>query len=259
MISAYRVLERVKMVSPTGFQFVDDVTGAGIKDGLEAQAFSMADPYVRTFAKGGGSGYCRFARFPQVRPRVSVTDLLGRFLPLQFDGGSVESGGEVRLFSAPQRAPVFGLATARAFLRDADTGLPGAWSLLRLSRNGATWTGLSDARGSVVVTLPYPEPSPATVHSILGGTPLPLHRQHWGFEVSVRYRRWVDPAEIPSAPLREDLAGLAAGHVWFDGTKTAEFPIANLEYGQELILRSRDAGGYEMSELLITPQGGINA
>jgi len=253
MTPTYRILERVSMASLTGYQFVDSLTATAIGQSLNVFAFSATEPDVQYPGSPNPSGFYIFKTFPSFQATVLASDPNGGYLPLQFDASATASGSAVPLFVSSASPLANGLATVRARLLDANTGLPGAWALLDLSRGGQTWTGLADESGSVVVLLPYPEPVHFGVSSISGGTPVPLNKQRWTFSVAVRYHRWPDLRSIPRTPRLSDLNLLPLGRLWNEPSATTPFGLATLEYGNELILRSRDTSEHETSVLLLTP------
>jgi hypothetical protein len=186
---------------------------------------------------------------------VSVRDPERRFLPFTFEADLPFRGlfelpcespphsplagrvGALPVFSTAWRPIPAGATVARAQLVDAVTGKPAASALLEVTVAGATFRGLADARGNVVVVLPYPEPA-GSIGSPPGGTAVPFTQQRWPVTVACSYGRVGSPPDPPDLchvleqpPAALDVAG----------------PL-ELAYGRELVLRA--AAG---SEVHVTP------
>jgi hypothetical protein len=281
-------LELVDRTALLGVRFWDNVTGRAVGEGLR-----VTEPTTGRRAVRGPSNVYVFGDLPGLRAAsfgvadptfwssppatagftCDVTDRDGRFIPFSFRtelpwrGLFVPScvatssppgvGNSVPLFSAPARPVQPGFASVRADLWDLVADAPAAGAVLEISGVGANvWSGVSDARGSVVVQCPYPEPR------WQGASPPPgssaLSQQSWTVGASVRYSPAVaaspasgDPTIAANAVWSPDLCAVltqAAGTLLASDSPTAVLPAQTLMFGHELILRS--AG---RSELLVLP------
>ncbi len=199
----------------------------------------------------------------------AVTDSTRQFLPFAFtvdvpvrglfseDCGLVGSPpdtavGAVPLFSTPNRTVPAGTAAVRADLWDAIDDGAAAFAVLEVSANGGpVYRGVADAKGRVVVFLPYPEPP---WH---GSSPPPgsqaLSEQTWPLTLAVRYA----PASA-SPPLPDPASGAAPDLCAvltqpFGTLLGAESPAPPLEpqelpFGRDLVLSTPGR-----SELLVIP------
>jgi len=256
------VSERLTYVAPLGVRFVDPATRRPLADGLVVHAAgrrlfaNRADTFVLTgvpglgFAERGLGDDAYWADPPErVTVTVEVDDPRGRFLSFSFDadlpargafeltcGSPPDVTGPIVLFSSVARMVPAGCAVVRADLWDADADAPAAWALLEVSAPGVPIArGLADARGSVAVVFPYPEPSG------LDGSPPSLERralsaQSWTIEVRAFAAQRTGP--VPSRPdlctvLTQPEATLLAG-----ASPATPLTDATLDYGRELVLRT---------------------
>jgi hypothetical protein len=169
-------------------------------------------------------------------------------------GSPPEPGAEpaVPVFPTPARVVPAGQAALRAELQDSGGG-PAAFAVLEVRHAGLLLgRGLAGADGRVLVVFPYPEPQPAGDSP---PRPVPILRQEWLLEITVRYRRSLpvltpDPGgpAFPElcAALRQPPATLHEA-----GSPPRVVTEASLGFGRETVLRS--AGGDPV--LLVTPSG----
>lgn len=279
-----RVLEAVTRTALLGVRPWDAVSGQAITDGLrltELRHGTEATPNrsgVFVFhdlpglrASAYGSGDEAFWADPPASASfdLELVDSRRRFLPFRFAADAPARGlfreqcphafsppevdvPGVPLFSAPSRPLPTGLAVVRADLWDADLDAPASWAVLEVTPDGAPATrGVADARGRVVVALPYPEPHWP------GSSPPPgssaLSEQTWSLQLAVRY----DPAGA-TPPLPEPSAGIAPDLCTVLGQAPAVLlqvrspatPLtgATLAFGRQLTLRTPGR-----SDLLVSP------
>jgi hypothetical protein len=207
---------------------------------------------------------------------VEVTDRRRRFLPTLFgvmvphkgvyptgavysppDGGPPAGGFPgFYLFSSCVRPVMPGIAAVRARLVDRDRPLgPGAYeparhALVEVEVGGHRWFGVSDARGVVVVLLPYPR----FAGSIGVSLPDPgMRTQSWDLTVRVRYQPdLVSTPPWSQVPRFETVAGQPDGGIWATRSLRVSSWQQLLRLGEELELRT---GGHATSELLIDAEG----
>jgi len=130
----------------------------------------------------------------------------------------------------------------RADLWDAVADAPATGALLQIAGVGAnTWSGVSDARGSVVVQCPYPEPR------WQGASPPPgsaaLSQQSWTVDASVLYSPPTasPPASVSQSDGSPDLCTVLSqttGTLLASESPSTALPSQTLLFGRELILRS---------------------
>lgn len=183
---------------------------------------------------------------------IDVRDTGGTFLPMRLSAdlparglyvphcGSPPAGTAsstyVPLFSAPTRRLPGGVAAVYAQLAALDTDgstIPATWSV------GEAWidgeqvaTGMSDARGSLLLAFPYPAPplgmtSPAEAWS--------LYQSNWQVQLRVRYAPPADASHPPDycSAFRQPEVQV------IDGLSPVTFmPAQTLFYGQALVFRS---------------------
>lgn len=277
-----QTLEAVTRTALLGVRFWDRVTGHAVADDIEVTdsasgrrlrrnrsgVFVLHD-YPGLRASAFGAGEDDFWASPPAGAELTLTvnDRSGRFLPLRFTadvparGLFVEDCGipgsppdfsvvGVPLFSASARMAPAGVAAVRAELHDGVADEPAAWAVLEISAPGTpVYRGVADARGSVVVLFPYPEPP---WH---GSSPPPgsraLSDQVWTVDVAVRYSPATTspPPGLPSQPpdlcavLRQSSATLLE-----TASPAAPLGAQTLEFGRELVLRT---AGH--SHLLVLP------
>ena len=148
----------------------------------------------------------------------------------------------VPLLSAPARPVPAALASLRAELLDADTGLPAAFAVLEIRHAGALLArAMTGADGALLAVFPYPEAGPAAAPP--GSPPGPggLLQRTWRLDLAVRYGPVAGmPAPAPGEPSYPELcqaltqppARLFAGAA----SPPMSVTTATLAYGRELNL-----------------------
>jgi hypothetical protein len=280
--------EQVSRVTPLGVRFWDVATNAPAEPGLSLTAYPPAFTDLRSTADVTRAGVYFFHDLPGLRliengegdqafwdanpPRfpftVEVSDPLGRYLPFSFDVllpvhgkyGLLDSplspaltpdATWMPLFSAPARDLAGPSGTVRAVLQDAFLGAPAAWALVTLTLPGAPMAiGLADDRGALLVSVPYPEPRNSRFASPLGSASPKLSDQTWPLTLTVFYR----PGITQPFPDLGEILQQGAAAVWRDSARSSPGGSYTLQFGQELVLRSRDSiTGRELPVLLVTP------
>lgn len=202
---------------------------------------------------------------PAVPHLVRVRDTSGRFVTTGFSvslphRGAFPAAGDLApingtstrfpglpLFSAPTRRVPPGFAAIRADLRR-DTGrvdprlgrpvlAPAPFAVLRADVAGATWFGVADATGSVLLTFPFPR-----FEASLGtGTPgVSPSEQRTEVTLSVRFGELAAHPWL-GAPVFDDLRNQPVAVVRPDPDGPAEASLVRtLTYARELVLTSRD-------------------
>jgi hypothetical protein len=248
------VLEEVTIVTPLGVKFLDESTLAVVSDDLIVTLHPVGIPEWKTRGIANRSGAIVFNHLPGMRdvergagddafwatqtPRfdfvLEVTDRAGRFLPYSLDlqipvqglltlpvAAPLEPREGLSLFSAPSRATPEAMAVVRAELVDAVHGGPAAWALVEARTESSLVRGLADARGCMMLALPYPPQ-----HIVLGSLPgsgADLHLQTWNVDLTIRY------AARDPIPRRPDLEDILTQPI-------ASTTSATLRFGQELVL-----------------------
>jgi hypothetical protein len=140
----------------------------------------------------------------------------------------------------------------RAQLLDISANSPAAWALIAAQIPGAgVMTGLTDARGVVSLTLPYPEPRSTPFASPLGPGSLRLSDQTWPVTITVFYSQRSTGDNLPDL---EWILQQGPATAWMDTTRSAPAGSFIAQFGKELILRSFDAtSGRQLPVLLVTP------
>ncbi len=194
---------------------------------------------------------------------VEVVDEAGRFQPFLFraqlpvqglftwtcgqGSAPIATPGHVPLYSSGSRQAPAGMAVIRADLWDPNLadgkGGPAAWAVLEAVVAGPAplrVRGLADARGRVALIFPYPEPTGAPLSPIagspLGATGPALLDQAWEVELQAAYQPSDPPPDIPDLC---DALTQPAADLWDD---LGQHPLTQqtLNYGQELVVRSKD-------------------
>lgn len=196
---------------------------------------------------------------------VEVTDAENRFqsfrfplkLPVrnifQWDAIPVVSPSKnlfsIPLYSSPTRLPLAGMAVVRAELRENDD-VPASFAVLEARFEGTLVArGMADRDGKIALIFPALSPQnnpivspPATA------TRIALAEQKWNLALTLKYQ----PNVFVSSPSETVFGGetlpdltralkQANGTLWANAQKTDELTQADLKYGKELILRSREA------------------
>lgn len=211
-LTQVQALETLRLFTPFGIRFWDDVTGQVIGDGLSVIAYSIAYPARRVAAIVTPHGVYALHGLPglhavenggpvtQRKPFViEVVDSAGRFQPFllqveipanglfewtcdplssPFTGGSSPATFPTfaPLFSSPTRLPPGGMAVVRAQLWDADANIPAAFAVVELFYGSKLLVrGFADAAGQVALIFAYPEP--VAQYDTLGTSPPQLAGQ----------------------------------------------------------------------------------
>jgi hypothetical protein len=287
------LLERIGRVAPLGIRFHDASTGAAIPGGLEVIAYPQVAPIQQRTAFANASGVYVLQNLAGMREFefgegddafwssppsaqhyiVEVTDLRGRYLSCQFEADvptrrlfdlpclPVESppadpAQSVPLFPSAARSTSGGRAVIRASLYDPALDRPAQSALLAIHYEGRLLArGVSDARGSVMLDFPYPEPIIFLPESPLTSG-IALTAQQWTLQINAAYTPPPGDAE------RFDLCALLGAppatlwSVWDDPAGVTPMSEAALNFGKEAILRTRDAdSGLLLSQLFVTATG----
>lgn len=211
---------------------------------------------------------------------ISVDDPGGRFLPTVFSvalplgyrgeflsaalsppGGSP---GRAYLFSAAGRPVAARAAAIRADLWDADREAPAAWAVLRATVKGRTHTAVADDQGRALLMMPVPSVDrlrlgspPGSGQGSPAGNRWPATVRVWYDPGALRFpfagRGDVDPAWLARPSLKSVLDEQGAALVVDEeGQAPVSEHVAELAYGEALVLRTVDAGGTPAPRLWIT-------
>jgi hypothetical protein len=259
-----QVLEEITLVTPLGVRFRDESTLALIADDLVVNLHPDGLPELQTRGVMNRSGVFVFANLPGMSgvergagdeafwaeqpPRfafvLEVTDRAARFLPFAYSlqlpvrhllaepaGSLLEPADGLRLFSAPSRESAEAMAIVRAEIVDIVHHEPAAWALVEAKTEANFVRGLADARGRVMLALPYPRPQ-IVLGSLPGSGGPDLRQQVWNVDLTIRYARR-DP--VPDRPDLEDILT----------QPIATTTSAIVRFGQEL----------QLAPISITPAG----
>jgi hypothetical protein len=141
------------------------------------------------------------------------------------------------LFSSATRAAPDVCGVLRAELREAESGAPAAWALLKAFIDGVeVATGLADAQGRVALIFPYPEPKRPPLTS----PPPAIGEPVWNVDLQAYY---LPQNPVPSQPeLNTVFAQLAHPRRLLDTlSPPVELPAQTLGYHREVIVRSQAA------------------
>jgi len=277
------ILEKLVRVTPFGVRFWDVVLGRQVDAGLVVTVVPDGMSFTRIAATRNTTGVFIAQNLPGLRSvefgddgfpespaspgdvrgfRIEVADLLGRFHDVSFDAqlpvaglfeamcGSPPSPPDglvnvVPLFSLPARPVPPGFGAVRTKLVNED-GTPAHLAALEVTAQpGQTVRGYADARGEVLVLVPYPEPSGAE-----GSPPFSpggkLTDQSWPVEIEASL-----PADVPDPDLPDictfvhrEPAALSSGSVPLPSSQS-------LDYGRDLVLPTPPA----TAELVVAPTG----
>ncbi|MDT7602290.1 MAG: hypothetical protein QOF61_287 [Acidobacteriota bacterium] len=191
--------------------------------------------------------------------------------PLDTSPPSPQAHASIPLYSATARGAPPGMALIRAELRDATAAAPAeapaAWAVVEASYEGELVArGITDARGSLALIFPYPQPPTFAVASPVESPPEThspsLFKQKWDVVISAAYVGIASGARVPEIPdLRATLEQLSAppARVWSDRVGGTELSSVTLQYGRELVLKTVDPAlsspPASPSALLVTPAG----
>lgn len=187
---------------------------------------------------------------------LQVSDASGRYVPMTLVVSAPVAGVQPAPGTLPEvdgespalpGFPVFAAATrtvppghlgVRAELRDADRPVPGSadvfaaasHALVAVTVGGATWYGVSDAGGRVLVIVPAPTMAgPAN-----GDGPLDLADRSWEVEVEIHYER-LTGAGVPAFA---DIADQPTATARFADAAWTESHTFEKTYGDDLVVRS---------------------
>ena len=255
------ILETTGYRAPLALHCVDSATGADVGDGLIATAWPQGDPTsARTAMRSPVSALLGFGMLPGLHAQeqaaaeggavpswpaanpqpfvVTVTDMLGRFLPEVMAVSAPQAAPlDVTLYSAAARPRPPGWATAYGEVHVHPGPGPAAWAFVEVSDGTAAHHAVSDQAGRFLVYLPYPETLPALAGSppVGGG----IGAVNWTLTVTVRYEpaalSWpVSPA--PTGP--PDILSIRAQNQAAIATAGGTQPSYNgtLSFGTPLLL-----------------------
>lgn len=254
--------EHVDLYAPLGIGFWDPVTGTLVDHGLNVslRPRHVAEPRLRSSVNARGIHV--FHRLPGIPAQSLIDDEPGaaspptlrrftfevaddahRFLPFSFDADCPVSGlfvpaciqfsppqtAYVPLFSSVTRSAPGGMATVRAELRNANTGAPAAWAVVRVENQGRELgRGLADADGKLVLIFSYPEPA---VSSPPAGYP-------WRWPIRL-YAAYATPVgAVPSHPSLCAVLNQPSARLLVDASPAVELGEQQLEFGRDLIVTS---------------------
>jgi hypothetical protein len=240
--AAIQLLEELTIVTPLGVNFRDASTRIQISDDLDvtlhpagiselkrngvvnrAGVFVFRNlPGMRDVESGSGDEAFWAAQTPRFDFLLEVSDGGGRFLPYAFPLKlPVRHLLTLPLFSAPSRSVPEAMGVIRAEIID-QSGQPAAWSVADAATELGVVRGMADARGQLMLPLPYPRPQISLGSPLHAGGP-DVTAATWSVDLTVRYAR---RASIPARP---------------DLDEALRQPIAlttraTLRFGQELTL-----------------------
>lgn len=290
-----RMVERVRMWTQLGIRFRDAAFDLPVTHPLKVHAWLPGAAQAPVRAVVGPGGVYSFhglpgqvndpdASGPPLEYVISVEDPAGLYLPLAFSvtlplgyrgeflsattGSPPGAPGHAYLFAAPGRRVPPGAAAIRADLVDYDTGEPAAWAVLRATLDGREAVGIADGRGRVLLLAPQPDADGLGLGSPPGtgaGTPA---AQEWPVTLRVDWQPaalrfpFAAGAALPASwqarpSLRSIFEQDPALVVVDEGDAPAEDWVADLGFGTELVLRSRDAAGAPTSNVWITAGASI--
>ncbi len=221
---------------------------------------------------------------------IEVSDQYSRFQPFQLTVGLPTRGiykwngaangsplfpmTSIPLYSSPARQSFGGMAVVRAELHDpfrAEDGGNAAWAVLELYDDEVLVArGFADDVGRIALIFPYPSPrsfppgsppgSPLSSPPVATGPA--LTDQVWTLKMRALYSPPLSSplnqtTEDPLADLKSTLAQ-AEAPVWADADRTETLSEVALQFGRELILKSRSTSASPLDDswesvLFITP------
>jgi len=223
---------------------------------------------LKNFPFGAGDAEFWMDNLPSKSYIVEVSDIEKRFQSFQFSVNLPVKGiyqwesvpvvspnnspnkklSSIPLYSAPTRKNPGAMSIIRAELRQIDQS-PASSAILEARFNSNLIArGIADHEGRVVLMFPTPAPTSHPAASPpTNSAPTSLAEQKWILNLSVKYQPSIfqfsppivaetDEEHLPD--LRLALAQ-ANGRLWADDGQTEEFQTAVLQFGKELILRSR--------------------
>ena len=253
------------------------VSGVLTRSGVYA-FFGLPGLWMAEHPSSAGYGPPRTFRYV-----VTVQDLLGRFLPavlvytLDETGAVLVNGSPdqtpgariAQLFSAVTRPVPPGFGAVRADLVDESTGEPAAWAVVRIQVAGEaeTWTGIADEAGRVLVVVPYPVMQVLQLGSPPGTGQGSITSQKWPLTVEIQYNP--DQLTYPAASfsdvqwpwtdtpsLKDILANQQAASIWTDASTLVTQLATNLNFGEDLVVRTTSGSPPLPGSTLSISQGG---
>ena len=237
-----------------------------------------------------GSGDSAFWAAPPASAtfRIEVVDTMRRFQPFLLtldapvrgivaspdprEASPPETGRGIPLFSTASRSAPAAMAVLRAELcewipQGNHEGEPARWAVVEARMAGSRLArGVADERGRVALIFAYPEPVTHALGSPPGlgvsppGAQGPAVRdQQWTVEITASYSALNPEPPYPGASVLPNLVDVLAqgpAIIWSDSERASPLTETVLSFGQELLVRSRDAAtGEQRSVLFISPAG----
>jgi hypothetical protein len=291
-----RILERDRTFTPLGIRFWDAALDLPIAETLVVFAWLRGASYPPVRAVRSPGGVYAFHHLPGQAaaekpaadedhpeslgtPReyaIAVDDPSGRYqpaafsvtLPLGYRGvfpaapaaSPPGAAGKAYLFHTAARPAPPGLAAIRADLVDDATLEPAAWAVLTAAVAGETRSAIADARGRVLVLIPFPTPE----RMRQGSPPVDPQAASWPITLSVRWepaalrfpfpaRGELDPAWAERPSLKSILDEQAPARIrTHQGDPLATEWTTTLVHGRELVLRTVLAGGADAATVRIS-------
>jgi hypothetical protein len=161
----------------------------------------------------------------------------------------------VPLYSAPARPVPGAMAVLRASLWNPLTKSPAAWAMIEAyvaGRYSVRAHGFADEQGRIALIFPYPEPidfadDPESPVPLAVGPK--LTEQVWSVQL---YAAYTPLSAVPAIMDLHTILTQAPADLWQDAVQTQQLSEVQLKFGQELTVRSSDAGK-PLSNLFITP------
>ncbi len=196
---------------------------------------------------------------------IEVSDIEQRFLSFRFsvelpvkgiykwENVPVSSPNKILqsipLYSAPTRKTSGGMSVVRAQLREIGGDVPASNSVLEARFDGSLVArGISGDDGQIVLIFPSLAPQSAPLASPPAASRrVLLAEQQWNLDLTIKYQPNIFQTSPPEThgsreeklpDLRLALAQ-AEGTLWADDRQTEELETAVLQFGRELVLRSR--------------------
>jgi len=298
-------METVSVFTVLGIQFWDPSLDQPVTDGLAVTAQLKGSSYPVVAAFRTGSGAYAFQGLPGLHdmeypasdsveaspPKslgfvITVSDLLGRFLPAVFTvdlplsyrglflsnlaGSPAVENARAYLFSAPTRGTAPGTSVVRADIWDRDNDQPAAFAAVQLSiqsqQGGEIWTGIADDQGRVQLQFPSPLLQSLSLGSPPGSNQGAPSSVTWPISVKVLY----EPshlrfplAGLPDEPwpwditpsLKSILDAQSPASIWQNtsGPPVEEW-TGQITYGTPLVLRTGSNDPTAVSSFLMVSQ-----
>ena len=155
--------ELLSLTPVLALAFTDVATGERVVDGLAVTVAHRGRTLGLAHADGGRGWSLHELRGPVPDAlTVTVRDAFGRFLPVRTVVATADPPPVlITLASAPARPAPASHAQVRATVLDEQTRAPLPGLRLEVTCADVTATGFADARGDVLVLLPWPRATPA--------------------------------------------------------------------------------------------------